>query len=58
MDIIAQLEKEQAAVVAAAQRQRNTLKNPHIDADHYLEILRRQGLIRTVKNLAGFRTVL
>ncbi len=49
---------DQAAVVAAAQKQRRTLKNPPIDADRYLEILQRQGLIRTVKNLAGFRTVL
>ncbi len=49
---------DQAAVVAAAQKQRHTLKNPPIDADRYLEILQRQGLIRTVKNLAGFRTVL
>jgi ABC-type metal ion transport system substrate-binding protein len=44
--------------VAAAQKQRHTLKNPPIDADRYLEILQKQGLIRTVKNLAGFRTVL
>lgn len=49
---------DQAAVVAAAQKQRHTLRNPPIDADRYLEILQRQGLIRTVKNLAGFRTVL
>lgn len=49
---------DQAAVVAAAQKQRHTLKNPPIDADRYLEILLKQGLIRTVKNLAGFRTVL
>jgi predicted nucleic acid-binding protein len=49
---------DQAAVVAAAQKQRQTLKNPPIDTDRYLEILQKQGLIRTVKNLAGFRTVL
>lgn len=49
---------DQAAVVAAAQKQRHTLKNPPIDADRHLEILLKQGLIRTVKNLAGFRTVL
>lgn len=49
---------DQAAVVAAAQKQRHTLKNPPIDVDRYLEILLKQGLIRTVKNLAGFRTVL
>lgn len=47
-----------AAVVAAAQKQRHTLKNPPIDAERYLENLQKQGLIRTVKNLAGFRTVI
>lgn len=49
---------DQAAVVAAAQKQRHTLKNPPIDAERYLEILQQQGLVRTVRNLAGFRTVL
>jgi predicted nucleic acid-binding protein len=49
---------DQAAVVAAAQKQRSTLKNPPIDADRYLEILQKQGLIRTVKDLVGFRSVL
>lgn len=49
---------DQAAVVAAAQKQRSTLRNPPIDADRYLEILLKQGLIRTVKDLAGFRSVL
>lgn len=49
---------DQAAVVAAAQKQRSTLKNPPIDADRYLEILLKQGLTRTVKDLAGFRSVL
>ena len=49
---------DQAAVVAAAQKQRHTLKNPPIGADRYLEIPLKQGLIRTVKNLTGFRTVL
>lgn len=49
---------DQAAVVAAAQKQRQTLKNPPIDTDRYLEILQKQGLIRTVKNLASFRPVL
>lgn len=49
---------DQAAVVAAAQKQRSTLRNPPIDVDRYLEILLKQGLIRTVKDLAGFRSVL
>ena len=47
-----------AAVVAAAQRQRQQLKNPPIDVDRYLDILLRQGLTQTVKGLAGFRGVL
>ncbi|MEK8026638.1 MAG: hypothetical protein RLY78_986 [Pseudomonadota bacterium] len=37
---------------------RNLLKNPSVDADRYLEVLLKQGLIRTVRNLTGFRTVL
>ena len=45
-------------MVAAAQKQRRTLKNPPIDADRYLEILLKQGLTRVVRDLAGFRTVL
>jgi hypothetical protein len=49
---------DQAAVVAAAQRQRQQLKNPPIDVDCYLDILLRQGLTQTVKGLAGFRGVL
>jgi len=49
---------DQAAVVAAAQKQRSTLRNPPIDADRYLEILLKQGLIRTVKDLVSFRSVL
>lgn len=47
-----------AAVVAAAQRQRQQLKNPPIDVERYLEILLKQGLTQTVKGLAGFRGVL
>lgn len=49
---------DQAAVVAAAQRQRQQLKNPPMGVDRYLDILRRQGLTQTVKNLAAFRGVL
>jgi hypothetical protein len=37
---------------------RNLLKNPSVDADRSLEVLLKQGLIRTVRNLTGFRTVL
>lgn len=49
---------DSAAVVAAAQRQRQQLKNPPIDVDRFLDILLRQGLTQTVKGLAGFRGVL
>lgn len=49
---------DQAAVVAAAQKQRSTLKNPPIDADRYLEILLKQGLTQTVRDLTRFRSVL
>lgn len=44
-----------AAVVAAAQRQRATLKNPAMDVDRYLDNLSRQGLVQTAKALADFR---
>jgi predicted nucleic acid-binding protein len=47
-----------ACVVAAAQRQRQQLKSPPIEVDHYLDILRRQGLNQTVKSLSAFRGVL
>jgi len=49
---------DQAAVVAAAQKQRSTLKNPPIDVDRYLDILMKQGLTKTVKDLSAYRTVL
>lgn len=49
---------DQAAVVAAAQKQRSTLRNPPIDVDRYLEILLKQGLSRAVRDLSGFRSVL
>jgi hypothetical protein len=49
---------DQAAVVAAAHRQRQQLKNPPIDVDHYLDILGKQGLARTAKALAAFRGAL
>ena len=45
---------DQAAVVAAAQRQRQQLKNPPIDVHRYLDILCKQGLTQTVKGLAAF----
>ncbi|MGJ7579533.1 PIN domain-containing protein [Variovorax sp. RHLX14] len=47
-----------AAVVTAAREQRGTLKNPALSVDRYLEILLKQGLSRTARNLVGFRSVL
>ena len=52
------LDLDPAAVVSSAQRQRAQLKNPPIDAERYLDILRRQGLVQTTKLLSGYRTIL
>jgi hypothetical protein len=49
---------DNAAVVAAAQRQRRNLKNPSVDVDQYLDTLLRQGLVQTTKSLASYRTIL
>lgn len=47
-----------AAVVLAAQRQRGALRHPPMDAESYLAILLKQGLVQTCKSLAPFRLVL
>jgi hypothetical protein len=52
------LDLDPAAVISSAQRQRAQLKNPPIEEDRYLDILRRQGLVQTTKLLAGYRTIL
>jgi hypothetical protein len=49
---------DQAAVIAAAQRQRAQLKNPPLDVDLYLDVLLRQGLVQTVKALGTYRAIL
>ncbi|MBN3826077.1 PIN domain-containing protein [Burkholderia sp. Ac-20384] len=49
---------EPAAVVAAARRQRETLKYPPLTADRYLEILQRQGMVQTCKALEAYRAIL
>ena len=49
---------DQAAVVAAAQRQRTQLKNPPLDVDDYLDVLLRQRLVQTAKALASYRAIL
>lgn len=46
------------AIVEAAQKQRGSLKNPPVDVDTYLDTLLRQGLVQTVKDLSGYKTVL
>jgi hypothetical protein len=47
-----------AAVVTAAQRQRRQLKNPVLDSDRYLDVIRRQGLAQTSRLLGSFRAIL
>lgn len=52
------LDLDAASVVAAAQRQRATLKRPPIDAEPYLEILLKQGLVHSMKVLSGYKTLI
>jgi len=47
-----------AAVIAAAQRQRQQLKNPPVGVEEFLETLLRQGLVQTSKSLATYRAIL
>lgn len=47
-----------AAVVSAAQKQRNQLKMPPMDVGTYLDLLLRQGLVQSVKALNEFRSML
>lgn len=49
---------DQAAVVAAAQRQRAQLRNPPMGVDRYLEVLLQQGLAQTAKSLATYPAIL
>ena len=48
----------QAAVIVAARNCRNRLKAPPFTADEYLECLRRQGLPKTVNELAKFSSLI
>lgn len=52
------LDLDQAAVVDAARRQRAQLVNPKLDVDRFLDVLRKQGLVQTVKGLTAYRAVL
>ncbi|WP_339477213.1 PIN domain-containing protein [Pseudomonas fluorescens] len=47
-----------SAVVAAAQRQRQQLKNPVMDIESFLNLLQRQGLPRSVQALASYHAIL
>lgn len=49
---------EPAAVIAAARRQRETLKHPPMLAERYLEILQRLGMVQTCKILDAYRTII
>ncbi|VVN64940.1 hypothetical protein PS718_00031 [Pseudomonas fluorescens] len=49
---------DSAAVVAAAQSQRQQLKNPVMDIETFLNLLQRQGLSRSVQALASYRAIL
>ncbi|RQT42134.1 PIN domain-containing protein [Burkholderia cepacia] len=49
---------EPAAVVAAARRQRETLKHPPMIVERYLEILQRLGMVQTCKALEAYRTII
>ncbi|AXA92927.1 PIN domain-containing protein [Massilia sp. YMA4] len=49
---------DREAVLAAARHQRVQLSNPAIGIERYLDILRRQGLPRTVDALAVYRCLL
>jgi len=48
-------ERDAAAIISAAQRQRAQLVQPPMDTDHYLDILHKQGLVKTAQTLADYR---
>ncbi|WP_438301066.1 PIN domain-containing protein [Pseudomonas sp. NMS19W] len=47
-----------AAVVSAAQKQRQQLRMPAMDIDPFLDLLQRQGLVTSVKALSDYRAIL
>ncbi|SDS64915.1 PIN domain-containing protein [Pseudomonas granadensis] len=49
---------DSSAVIAAAQRQRQQLKTPPMDADCFLVLLQRQGLDQSVSSLSRYRAIL
>jgi len=53
--ILQLLERDAPAVISAARHQRAQLVYPSFNTDHYLEMLRKQGLIKTADALADYR---
>ncbi|GJH23824.1 PIN domain-containing protein [Caballeronia novacaledonica] len=47
-----------AAVIHAAQQQRKQLRHPPMDAERFIEILLKQGLVQTCKALAMYKAIL
>jgi len=47
-----------AAVIAAAQRQRQQLKFPPMAVEPFLDLLQRQGLVESVRALSSYRAIL
>jgi hypothetical protein len=52
------LDLDPAAVITAAQRQRAQLMNPPMDVECYIDVLQRQGLVKTAKFLNHYRGIL
>lgn len=49
---------DQAAVIEAARRQRQQLRNPPLDPEQYLGNLLKQGLVQTTKALAAYHRLI
>lgn len=49
---------DRSAVLEAARRQRANLKRPAMDAKHYLQVLRRQGLVQAEQLLGRFESII
>ncbi len=47
-----------AAVIAAAQKQRGQLRMPAMDVEPFLDLLKRQGLVQSVKALSAYQAIL
>jgi predicted nucleic acid-binding protein len=50
--------RDPAAVIEAAVKQRASLRKPMMSTEKYLDCLLRQGMTQTVKNLSGFQSIL